>query len=256
MSVIYHNIRDKAGRFSKDGATKRKSGKKKKVPAKINSIFNVFLLDDTGSMQDKVEATVEGFNQVLADGKLASKKANVLNFEAFSKFGRRGKQSWNVGNVLPLTSTWPNAAVWPSPTGDNTYNPHEPETALWEAVVKTIQRAEIELGQYPHGTKVIFTIFTDGENNCAYEYEILANQAIERKKKDGWVINFMGAGDQKTMERISGSVGIFAGNTLGYENTSKGTRSAMNKMSASRVTYTSSVGAGQTVSNDGFFSQD
>ncbi len=92
-------------------------------------------------------------------------------------------------------------------------------------------------------------------NNEHYELEKPANELITKKIKEGWVINFIGAGEKQFVEQVATSIGIFASNSLAYNNTSQGTSTAMNKMSASRSTYTSNVSKG-IVATDGFFSND
>lgn len=223
--------RDKFGRFasSSRGKKKRTAGKKK------GTILNVFLLDNTGSMSSKVSATVEGFNQVLSD---AAKVKGVTQVESLALFGEFGH--FKVApKVEPLTI--------------ESYRPNRSSTALWWAVVQAIEHTDKLLKDLPKDTKVILSIFTDGDNNAVHEYQANANVLVDLKKSQDWVINFIGAGDQAFILKMSNSIGIFANNTLSYANNSAGTRSAFDKMSKSRVAYTSAVADGQSVSNDGFF---
>lgn len=236
--MSYHNIRDKYGRFTKKSTTTpRKPRAKKEEPAPKKSILNFFLLDDTGSMQSKVDATIEGFNQVLADGIKASKDNNVASVDVLVKFGETGHFK------VQTTAHELNRA---------NYYPNRGGTALWWALAEAIDY--INTANY--GTdKIILTVFTDGENNESYHYEIIAKNLVEQHQAKGWVINFVGAGTKEQIQKASSSVGIFASNTMSYANNSAGTKVAMRSFSNSRAAYTSAVADGVD-SNIGFFSNE
>lgn len=238
--VNYHNVRDRNGRFTSSG-TKQEKRKHKKKGKEVTGILNVFILDDSGSMDSKVSGTVEGFNKILSDGKQASKDNKLANYEALATFGEARNFSWTAGDIKPLTTY--------------NYRPIQGSTALWDAVIKGINRAESYLSILPKNTNVILTIFTDGQNNVGYGLQEDARRLVEEKKKQDWVITYMGAGTQFEAETVAQSIGIFASNSLGYQNTNIGTRDAMNKMSASKVSYMASAAVGAAVA-DGFFSND
>lgn len=254
--MSFHNVRDKTGRFApkpKRGRPLGSKAKSKAKPVEAKHILNVFVLDDTASMSNKVDATIEGFNQVLADAKKSSSELGVVNYEAFSKFGVAGNATWKVGDVKPLSSR--QGAGWPYKIEDVIYNPSQGGTALWDAIIVLTGRTEEYLRTLPVGTKVIFTIFTDGENNQLNELLPTAKRLVEIKQSEGWVINFVGAGEEQFIRKMSQSVGIFASNTLSYVNNSVGTRNAMMNFSNARTNYTKAVADG-VESNVGFFSQN
>lgn len=234
--------RDKLGRFARSTKSRGpirppKNFTRKKVKG---NILNVFLLDDTGSMSSKVSATIEGFNSVLNDAEKAVKDTGVNSTEVLALFGEYNH--FHVrSKVEPLTGI--------------TYRPARGSTALWWAVCEAINLTEQKLRNEPVGTKVILTIFTDGENNSMYEYEARARNLVLDKQKQDWVINFIGAGSRDQILQASGSIGIFANNTLNYANTSVGTRGAFASMSKSRSSFSSKV-ATNTATADGFFAND
>lgn len=249
--MSFHNLRDKLGRFRPMKRSERKLKLTNRPPvAKGKNILNVFLLDDTGSMQSKVSATVDGFNQVLSDAEKASKDTGVKSTDVLALFGEEGH--FVVNDRVNKLYFWRYGV---STEGVTLYQPSRPRTALWWAVCEAIKLTDDKLKSMPKNTKVILTIFTDGENNQSYEYETNAKVLVELKQSLGWVINFIGAGERDHIQKMSQSIGIFASNTLNYNNDPIGTRKAFNKMSKSRTAYTSNVASGTAV-HDGFFASN
>lgn len=248
--MSFHNIRDKFGRF-KSVIRKKISKPNRKRPTlkpEDKHILNVFLLDDTGSMAIKSFATAEGFNTVLADALKSSKE--VLSTNMLFLFGENGyfQVTDNATGLTTLRSR--------EHLGLRYYNPNRPHTALWWATIQAIRATEMKLSVLAKNTNVILTIFTDGEDNQSNRYEFTtAKELISKKQQEGWVINFIGAGDKAFVDNVADSVGIFASNTMNYHNSNIGTTQAFSKMSLSNVSYRSKVAAG-TATVDGFFAED
>lgn len=190
----------------------------------------MFLLDNTASMRWKVPATVKGFNTAADEAFKAARENNISSSEVLMLFGEQGhfvvKDSFKK-----LTDNSTGIAF---PKYETVYNPTRPATALWWAVVQAINWATIRLHNSPKGTQIVLSIFTDGDNNSAYEYETEAKRLVQEKQQEGWVINFIGAGSEWYIKRMSERIGIFANNTLAYNNTSLGTAVAFDKMSFAR----------------------
>lgn len=248
--MSYHNVRDKFGRFAKTKKTASSKTKKAKTKEKkvSKTIFNAFLLDNTASMQGKVGATIEGFNSILLTGQQDATKLGINNVEAFALFGSPRKTEFVVKNVKPLSAGRVDEK-------SVNYSPGEWSTALWMAICTGITSVEGLLKNFPKKTKVIFTIFTDGLNNSAPEYKAMATTLINQKQNDGWVINFVGAGELEQVQRVATSVGIFASNALAYTDNAVGAKEAFNSFNRSRSTYTKAVKKG-VESNVGFFSEE
>lgn len=257
----YHNLRDSNGRFTHKTTTApkaKKSTKKEKTTnstkPKTTTILNGFLLDASGSMASKEKSVVDGFNEIVAQGKIDAAKTGVTNKQFVAFFGSEYKQIEH--EIESLIST--NAPVGTSYAhGYVTYAANMGMTALWESTYRLITKLENELPRNPNA-KIILTIFTDGEENYSskkWRDGTEIKKLIEQKQAEGWVITFIGAGLQTDMEKIATSVGIFASNAMGYKNTAAGTKGAFNKMSSARSTYTSAVADGLD-SNIGFFAND
>lgn len=241
---MFYNVRDKSGRFVKKDTivVVKKARKPKIVKQKVNPIIlNVFVLDDSVSMQSKRDATIEGFNSVLNDAR--SVIDNITSYEYLCKFGLRGNFYKYSGVVDKLTH--------------GNYNPNQGATALWDAIIEGLKYTAQLAGKYNNGNlKIIFTIFTDGqENSSAVGAQYEAQQLIKKYQDMGWVINFIGAGEKKQVETVADSVGIFMSNTMNYSDDIAGTTKAFNKFSVSNTSYRSTVSTGED-SNIGFFTQD
>lgn len=254
--MSFHNVRDKYGRFAKKTAsTTRKRTKKSKPAVSTESkiILNGFLFDASGSMSGKETSVVNGFNEIIIQGKKDEIATGVVNKQFAAFFGTGYTQAESEIHRLIFRygicgTTTPEGVTYSATMGN---------TALWYSTYKLIVKLTDELLRFPNA-KVILTIFTDGgENQSPYEWSdgTKIKAIIEQKQKEGWVINFIGAGSKEAVEKVATSVGIFASNTLSYANNSAGTARAMAKMSASRSTYTASVASGADT-NVGFFSND
>lgn len=263
MSINYHNVRDKNGRFTRMPVNVapaiRRAARKKKVEATTPKvILNGFLIDASMSMSErgKYKSVVTGFNELVAQGKKDASITGIINKQYVGFFGsgytvvQHEVQALIDGGIHSVCGSV-------SHKDKTVYYPNMGMTALWESTYKLITKLENELKINPN-SKVILTVFTDGEQNAgAIEWHdgTKIKGIIEQKQKEGWVINFIGAGEKVFVEQVATSVGIFASNTLSYANNSAGAQVAMKKMSASRSVYTTAVADGLD-SNIGFFSND
>lgn len=246
--MSYHNIRNSKGQFAKK---KAKTAKTKKVtPEPKKFIVNAFLLDDSGSMRGKEIATISGFNEVLDISRVEANKNGIVALELFSVFSTYYRSIGKINRLIVGDSNTLNLLV----DNNYAYSANGGSTALYDAIALMIADIDRNVRTLPINSKVVFTIFTDGEENSSRITNLSkVRQLIESKQKDGWVINFIGAGEKFTIERTAQSMGIFASNALSYQNNSVGTRDAFTTMSSSLSNYTKSV-ADNTSSNIGFFS--
>lgn len=252
--MSYHNVRGANGRFAPKGTTtakKTRKAAKRTTPKKGTTILSAFLMDSSGSMGGKETATISGFNEILTNARNDSAKYGTPSVELIAFFGNSYKFS---GEVKELTL----GRSGISKDGKLGYAADMGGTALWESTYKLIDATEQKLATLPKGTKVIVTIFTDGEENASsieWSSGTKIKGIIEAKQAEGWVINFIGAGNEAYVKSVATSVGIFASNTANYTNTAAGTKGVMAKMSQARSYYSAAVADGVD-SNVGFFSND
>lgn len=263
--------RDKNGRFASFNEKRKSTSSKRKSRAiKATTILNAFLMDNSTSMAERSKdgAVVEGFNKVLLSGRKDATDNKIDNKEFVAFFDNDYNNfSSNVsqlqlqrGSYSPRTGYKNGESIIYNPSAGGS-------TALHSSAYKFIKDMEKEFEKYnPKTTKVVLTIFTDGEENHSYVHPIptghdgknwaqLLKETIEEKNKAGWVVTYVGAGDRATVEKTAIGLGFYASNTANYANTASGASATMDSLSVSRGAYVSSAAKG-TSSNKGFFQKE
>lgn len=236
--------RDSKGRFIKATpvATPPVSRRTRK-PKIDNRQICVFLLDDTGSIRhnDLTDVLESGLNESVDAVAAASKTNKVETYYGFSLFGTSSSKHFQFGNVAPVITN---------------YNPRQRSTALYDAIGYGIRQVDLYNKKLNIPTKNIqFTIFTDGDENDSREFNRYSiKQLIEEKIAEGWSINFMGGGNADSVMKAAENMGIYAANTVSFQNNTEEVKEAMKKYRGSTQSYTASVAKGQS-SNIGFFSK-
>ena len=151
-----------------------------------------FVLDESGSMQHVRDSTISGFNEYLGTLK-NDDTPTLLSLWAFNSSGVR-----TLYDCEDVTSV-PNMS-------EEMYRPNN-NTPLYDAIAKGIYELQIYLNSRPGNWNVIFTIMTDGYENCSQMYtrhEII--DLIKEKESEGWVFMYLGA-NQDAWE-VAHSIGI------------------------------------------------
>lgn len=250
-----HNLRDSKGRFvpaKSAGAKQSKKGAKKstKSSTKSNTILNVLLLDDSASMSwdSKADNVISSYNELLEAGKQDQKKLKITYKDCLVTFAEESKFATHE-TVSPLSSNGKKGTIQ--------YRPNGSSTALWSSLNRVLtETCPSMLSSLPKNTKVIVTVFTDGQNNSGSVTVHAIKKVIEKCNSKGWVINFIGAGSDAQIKATAFSAGIYETNTVSFDNTGLGATQSINKLSSSRSSYSDKVSKGIEVSNDGFFSNE
>ena len=146
-------------------------------------VYNVIIMDRSGSMWDIQKPAIMGFNEVLG----GVKAAQTQYAETQEQF---------ITLVL-FDSASIDEVYWhadPSKAGhltDKTYVPGAC-TPLYDAMGRTLTRLERELkGDKNHS--VLVTVITDGYENDSCEYDLASVKAlVEHLKDQGWTFAYMG----------------------------------------------------------------
>ena len=138
-------------------------------------VYNVIIMDRSGSMWDIQKPAIMGFNEVLGGVKAAQTKYAEVLFDSASI----DEVYWNAdpSKAMHLTT--------------KTYVPGS-ATPLYDAMGRTLTRLERELkGDKNHS--VLVTVITDGYENDSCEYDLAAVKAlVEHLKDEGWSFAYMG----------------------------------------------------------------
>jgi Mg-chelatase subunit ChlD len=159
-------------------------------------IYNVIILDESGSMEAIKNFTINGFNQVLETIQQAEKEhleqAHYVTFISFNTNGIKThlfNEPASRLKALSLASFRPDAC-----------------TPLFDAMGSGLSRQRDAIAGQKN-TEVLVTILTDGLENASVEYTQKAvNSLVSELKKQGWTITYMGANHD--VEKFTASIGI------------------------------------------------
>lgn len=170
--------------------------KPKKAGTKTSHIL--FVLDDSGSMQDCRDATIEGFNGYLASQKENVKETGIKTFVSLYKFDGR--------NVTPVYSRIAVEEI--SPLDRNSYNP-QGMTNLYDGIGGVMMKVNSDLASVKKTDRdsIIINILTDGQENSSRTFNNAdIKQMVSKAEEKQWTFMFLGA-----------NIDAFAvGNTLGF----------------------------------------
>ena len=187
-------------------------------------IYNLVILDRSGSMNSMRQAALDGFNETLAGIKAAQIKysdtqthfISLLSFCSCRQDYTYDKVSAQNADPLQLTDYVPCC-----------------RTPLYDAMGQAITSLESYVKDIPDYS-VIVTIITDGRENSSRTFTSERVKAlVNRLQKDGWNFTYMGANQDS----------VFVGKTLGitqvrnYQATSMGMRAAYEQDRRQRATY-------------------
>ena len=146
-------------------------------------VYNVIIMDRSGSMWDIQKPAIMGFNEVLggvkaAQTKYAETQEQFITLVLFDS-SSIDEVYWNADPSKAEHLT------------DKTYVPGAC-TPLYDAMGRTLTKLEKELkGDENHS--VIVTVITDGYENDSHEYSLAAVKAlVEHLKDEGWSFAYMG----------------------------------------------------------------
>lgn len=183
---------------------------------KKTKVYNVIIMDRSGSMWEIQKPAIMGYNEVLGGVKAAA-----------TKFAETQE---HFMTLVLFDSTSIDEVYWNANPADaailteETYVPGAC-TPLYDAVGRTLTKLEKELKD-DENHSVIVTIITDGYENCSHEYNLAAVKSlIEHLKKEGWSFAYMGT--DHDVEGVTVSLSIT--NVVKFEKTEEETLRSFKK---------------------------
>ena len=148
------------------------------------NIYNVIILDESGSMSSIYRETLQSMNEVLGGiRKNQEEFPDQQHFVTFVTFEGQGIEGIKVRrDRVPIRTI-----------ADLTEKDYRPGgcTPLYDAMGKTLNDLE---GLVNAEDKVMATIITDGYENASTEYSgRTVKTLVERLRKKGWVFAYIGA---------------------------------------------------------------
>ena len=206
-------------------------------------IYNLIILDESGSMQSIKKAAIDGMNETVQSIRSAqTKHEDQEHFVTLITFN--SEKIKGIYNCVP-------AAEVKELTEDE-YIPNCC-TPLYDAMGCALN--ELRPRIKPED-KVLVTIITDGEENSSSEYDSPAIKAlVEELKEAGWIFAYIGA----NQDAVYVAQTISVTNVMNFQATEHGTNSMMSKLKKSRNRMWDKISEGTFMaceSNINFFKEE
>lgn len=179
------------------------------------TIFNLIILDESGSMEGMRSQTISGCNETLNTIRATKEKhgENLKSFVSIYAFQSDGK--------VPSRYIVKNAT--PENVNNITEKDYEPwgATPLLDAVGSTLTEL-MAIAQTHEDAMGIVTIMTDGYENSSTQYTWKkVAELISKARELGWTVNLIGANID--VEKMAKTMNIDSSNAMAYQQTEDGT---------------------------------
>ena len=168
-----------------------------------HKIFNLIILDESGSMQSIKSSIITGFNEVVQTVKGVAlqfpEQEHLISFVTFNGLGTKTHLKNELVSKLALLD-------------EDKYHP-DASTPLFDAMGETINALR-RVTDLENNCNVLVTILTDGEENASKEYNGQGiKKLIEELKLKNWTFTYIGA--DHDVEKFAMSISIT--NTMKFE---------------------------------------
>lgn len=186
--------------------------------AKTKRIFNLVIIDESGSMQSIKKEAIDSVNETIQTIRIAQDKhkdqEHFVTVVTFNDYVKHVADCVPVSDVKELT--------------DATYCP-SCCTALYDAMGVSLNNLRDKVSA---DDTVLVTVVTDGYENSSQEYSGKAIKAlVDELKAKGWVFAYIGA--NQDVEAVAAQISIT--NVLNFEATGVGTKVMSAKLGSARA---------------------
>ena len=191
---------------------------------KKTQVYNLIILDKSGSMQSIQKAAVDGYNETLGSIKAAQLKHLETQEHYISLVAFCGCGVDVIYDCTPIKDA--------ERLTKEKYIPCC-MTPLYDAIGKSIQTlvkktADIE------DVAVLVTIITDGMENASQEWTGKAIKSlIDERKEEGWMFSYIGA--DHDVESVAATISIT--NTVVWTKTTEGTEAMIDNENSARERF-------------------
>ena len=192
-----------------------------------DKVFNLIILDESGSMDSIKRATISGFNELVQTIKGIEKKfpeqQHFISFITFNGFGIKTHLDKKAVSNLSMID-------------EKTYHP-DSMTPLYDAIGLSVLKLRVDLAGMEN-TNVLVTILTDGEENASKEFSgQQVKSIIDEQKALGWTFTYIGANHD--VEKVAASLSIT--NTMQFNANDKDVQNMFMKEQSSRILYSEKI---------------
>lgn len=197
---------------------------KDKKDMKKTQVFNVIILDRSGSMESIRRAAVEGFNETLAGIKKAQEKFADTQEHFVSLVTFCSCETKHVFDKTPVAEA--------HPLKMEDYQPCCC-TPLYDAMGITLTAIRRHVKE-KEDSVVVVTIITDGMENASHEYNgQTIKELVERLRGEGWTFTYMGA----NQDSVEVAMKLSIRNSRNFAYSDEGTRASMGKDTSTRMNF-------------------
>ena len=159
-------------------------------------LFNLIILDESGSMEGIKNTIISGFNELVQSVKgVAEQFPEQEHYISFVTFDSNAIKT--IHDVEPISNL--------EKIDDSKYQPNA-MTPLFDAMGQSILHLKRVTDTHPD-CKVLVTILTDGEENASKEFTRQSiKQLVEDLKSKNWTFSYIGA--DHDVESIAFSISI------------------------------------------------
>ncbi len=214
---------------------------KKQNETRAKRVFNLIIVDESGSMSVIRKQAFSGMNETLETVRQMQKKYPATEQYVTLVTFDSDHMKWHYDNT-PAAQT--KNLNWKA------YNPCA-ATPLYDAMGKSISKVN---AQVEDGDNVLVTVITDGEENSSEEWTLkMIRTMIEKLKKQNWTFTLIGT-DNLDVETMAHSFAI--DEHLEFQQDDAGTKAMFARERRSRERYNCCVEADAPMPTGSFFKED
>lgn len=184
-------------------------------------IYNLIILDESGSMDVIKKQAIGGFNETVQTIKAAQVKheeqehfVSLVTFNSNAIRTVYDKVAVSEIGLLDEQSYLPNCC-----------------TPLYDAMGISLSALKYSVGKKD---TVLVTIITDGEENSSSEFTAQGvKMLVEELKEKGWVFTYIGT--NQDVEKVAATIAVT--NVMNFEYSAEGTRKMFRKESRARSRF-------------------
>ncbi len=186
-----------------------------------HQVYNLIILDESGSMSSIKSSIISGFNELVQSVKGIKEQfqdqEHLISMVSFNDLNNKILHFADPVNKLNAIN-------------DSTYNPAS-MTPLYDAMGFSISKLKQHL-EGKENYSVLVTILTDGEENASKEYMGTAiKNLVDELKQKKWTFTYIGT--DHDVEKMAATMNIY--NTMSFDENVASIKRMFIKQSKSRV---------------------